>query len=121
MLGTKLRQLRNEHKLSQDEVAEYIGIAQSAYNRKESDQSQFKANELFKLAELYKVPIEKLFPENACMQFQENKDYSNHNGFIIYASDKEIQLLQEQNTLLKETNALLKSKVQELENRSFKH
>jgi len=116
-IGTKLRQLRDGQKLSQSEVANYIGITQSAYNRKESDQTEVKANELFKLAELYKIPIQKLFPENNCTQIQENKDQSSHNhsGFIIYASEREASLLQEQNALLKETNDLLKSKVSELE------
>ena len=57
-LGTRLRKLREEHKLSETEVADYIGITQSAYSRKESDQSEFKASELIKLAELYKLPIQ---------------------------------------------------------------
>ena len=47
-IGTKLRQLRDDHKLSQTEVADFIGITQSAYNRKESEQTEFKATEIFK-------------------------------------------------------------------------
>ena len=114
-IGTKLRQLRDDHKLSQTEVADFIGITQSAYNRKESEQTEFKATEIFKLAELYKIPVQELFPESSCMQIQENKDNANHNGFYIYTTTREVTLLEEQNLLLKESNTHLKDKIHELE------
>jgi transcriptional regulator with XRE-family HTH domain len=114
-LGTKLRQLREEHRLSQEEVATFLGITQSAYNKKESNQSEIKANEVFKIAELYKIAIQSLFPESSWVQFQENRDRSVGNKFIVSSSEKEIKFLTNENSLLKETNDLLKARIADLE------
>jgi len=53
--GTKLHKLREKSRLSQQEVADFIGVSQNTYIRWESDLSTFKIEYLPKLAEAFKV------------------------------------------------------------------
>jgi len=53
--GTKLHKLREKSRLSQQEVADFIGVGQNTYSRWESDLSTFKIEYLPKLSEAFKV------------------------------------------------------------------
>lgn len=61
-VGTLLIQHRERAMLSQKQVAELLGIAQSTYCDWESDRTSFKVAYLPKLAEVFKVEITDLLP-----------------------------------------------------------
>lgn len=60
-MQSKLMVLRKEHNESQSEIAALIGLSLAGYQLKESGKHQFKANEMFKLAKHYKLPMEQIF------------------------------------------------------------
>jgi len=64
-IGTKLRQLRDEKRFSQELVAEKLGISQANYSRLESDKMQPNSELLPKIADLYGIAIKDLFTSEA--------------------------------------------------------
>jgi transcriptional regulator with XRE-family HTH domain len=54
-IGTQLRKLRDKRKLSQQQVADHLGVAQSTYWNWESDESHFRVEYLPKLAEILQI------------------------------------------------------------------
>jgi transcriptional regulator with XRE-family HTH domain len=123
-IGTQLRKLRDKRKLSQQEVADHLGIAQSTYWNWESDECHFKMDHLQKLSELFEVDAADLLPEGAVVKIvnnKENKDNSVNafevkmderawNEKLIKSLEEIISLLKEQNVALKEENSSLRNK-----------
>ena len=60
-IGTNLRKLRNKTKLSQQEVADMLGLDRSTYINWENETSDVKSQYIPKLAEIFKVNIDDLF------------------------------------------------------------
>jgi len=56
-LSNLLKKLRNDSNKSQDEIAELMGISQSAYLRLESDPSSATLAQIYQLAEIHGVSI----------------------------------------------------------------
>ena len=52
---------RNSFKLSQQEVADVLGITVQAYRNKEQGKNQFTQDEMFMLSEFFKEPIDEIF------------------------------------------------------------
>lgn len=65
MNGELLRTLRNNLGLTLESVAEQVGLSVSQINRFEREEREPRQSELFRLAKLYRVPIESLFGEEA--------------------------------------------------------
>jgi len=113
--GTKLHKLREKSRLSQQEVADFIGVSQNTYSRWESDLSTFKIEYLPKLANVFKVEPTELIPQGTTIKIinnHDNKDTS-VNGFEINLDARELykDLLTSKNEvirLLKEENDRLK-------------
>ncbi|MCU0438056.1 MAG: helix-turn-helix domain-containing protein [Raineya sp.] len=78
-IGDKLLSLRNEFKLTQQEVADKLGIKQSTYHRWENGKTQPTIDFLPKIAEAYNIPITDLLPDTPHYIFQHNQET---NGFI---------------------------------------
>lgn len=57
----KLYELRKRSKLSQQEVADFLGITRISYGQKERGASQFQQDEMFKLANMFHKPISEIF------------------------------------------------------------
>lgn len=57
----KLLIMRKKAGLSQLEMAKLIGVAPNTYNHKEKGYKQFKANEMFKIADYFHLKIEDIF------------------------------------------------------------
>jgi transcriptional regulator with XRE-family HTH domain len=122
--GGYLRQLREKHRLSQQEVADFIDIAQSTYSLWESDKYSPQVEYLPKLAEILKVDIQELLPLATSVKIVNNTDNKDNsvNGFEVRVEGKElikelleskdeiIRMLTGENKRLKEENALLKGK-----------
>ncbi|MBQ2818890.1 MAG: helix-turn-helix transcriptional regulator [Clostridia bacterium] len=56
----RLRDLREDHDLSQQQVADYLGMKQSQYSRYERGHRDIPTDVLIKLAELYKTTTDYL-------------------------------------------------------------
>lgn len=61
-----LIRLRKERNLTQEQVAEAIGINISTYQNKENGRSSFKDHEMFFLSRYFGKPIEEIFLESNC-------------------------------------------------------
>jgi len=72
-LGTKLLQLRLDHKLSQMELAEIIGVSQNAYSRWEADRCKPLAENLFKISQYYQIDMKEFLDENGTIIFSNNE------------------------------------------------
>lgn len=59
----RIRDLREDHDKSQQEIAEYLHMQRSVYRRYESGEREIPAWTAIKLAELYGVSIDYLFGE----------------------------------------------------------
>lgn len=61
-MQTKLYDLRkNMFKLTQQEVADYLGISVVSYRNKELGRVAFDQDEMFSLSKLMELPIEDIF------------------------------------------------------------
>jgi len=53
--------LRVSNEMTQQEVADYLGLSLTQYQRKENDHVRFYADELYELSVLYNVPVSIFF------------------------------------------------------------
>lgn len=60
--SNKMRELRNKKGISQEELAEELGMKQQSIARYENNQREFKQKFLFQLAEYFGVSINEFFP-----------------------------------------------------------
>ena len=60
-MKNKVRELRKNQKLTQEELAELIGISRQAINAIEKEKFDPSLPTAFKMAKLFKTSIEKLF------------------------------------------------------------
>ena len=102
-IGTNLRKLRTKTKLSQQEVADMLGLDRSTYINWENETSDVKSQYIPKLAEIFGVEIQDLFLDEQKVRISnntfDNKD--NSTGIIIFNfNNKEMP---------KEMEALIKS------------
>lgn len=61
-LGALLIRLRRQCKLSQEEVADRVGVRQNTYASWESDKTDVKYTYLLKLADVFGIPVRDLLP-----------------------------------------------------------
>lgn len=57
----KLLIMRKKAGLSQLEMANMIGVSPNTYNHKENGLKQFKANEMFKIADYFNLKLDDIF------------------------------------------------------------
>lgn len=57
---TTLRELREKHGMSQEEVAHRVGLTRVAYSRYESGQSEPKLTNFLAIAKFYQIPLKEL-------------------------------------------------------------
>jgi transcriptional regulator with XRE-family HTH domain len=109
IMGNNLKNLRKERGLSQEQVADYLSISQSAWARIENGQSQSWTIHLEKLCVLYKINIESLFIENAYAS-NSNPSINNHHIQINQILNKLIEQYETQINDLKHIIYDLKNK-----------
>jgi transcriptional regulator with XRE-family HTH domain len=80
-LGTKLLNLRRQHKLSQTEIADILDVSQNAYNKWEADKCKPSADNLLKLSQYYNVDIIELLNENEKINLSNNEIKGGNNFF----------------------------------------
>lgn len=111
----KIKELRIAKGLSQDQMAEAIGVNQSNYGKVERGSSQITLNKLFEIAKKLEVPVFMLL-------YNEDKDewpfFDKESELTIEAFKKKNELLEKENEQWKEIVELLKKNV-ELLKQSF--
>ena len=92
-IGDNLRIIRNKKAISQQEVADFLGVDRRTYVRWESGEADIKSPYIPKIAEFLHVEIADLFRNKPSeivinQHYSENKD-SSINGAILLLTDKE--------------------------------
>lgn len=95
MIGENIKRIRlKKTKLSQQEMADHLGVDRNTYANWERGENDIKAEYIPKLAEILQVSIEDLFAPaksnniSITQQHNEGKDNSILNGAIIIITDK---------------------------------
>lgn len=98
----KLQEVRMKKGLSQEQIANLVGMTQSNYSRKENGSSKISSNEWERLSKILDVPLEDIYEseEGHLVIFKDNAtgnyNYSGTNN--LYSIPKHIeQLLESQN------------------------
>ena len=83
MIGEKIKKFRESKNLSQEFVADYLGISQGAYSRIEKETVKLSAERISSLANLFEVPEAEFFPSNDGVVFNiNNATYAYIHNFI---------------------------------------
>lgn len=64
--------LRVSEGLTQQDVANHLNLSLTQYKRKENDEVRFYADEIFKLSQLYKVPVSIFFTDKVSLKDTNN-------------------------------------------------
>jgi transcriptional regulator with XRE-family HTH domain len=115
-IGQKIKKLRELKNLTQDYMAQELGITQSAYSRMELGETELTYNKLEKIANLFEVKPEDIinFSESMIFNVMHNEVA---NGFVInnnHLSEGEKNLYLQQIDLLKEEVNHLKAIINKL-------
>lgn len=123
----KLRMVREQNKLSQEEVAEQLSMSPSGYAKIERGETKLHLDKLEKIAQIFHIDVVDLInnDKNICVLINENSSSSSN----YYSSDNELileneklklslsfqeKLIEQQKAeiaLLKEMNELLKNQL----------
>ena len=60
-MQNKLILLRKEHKITQNELAQLLGITTKQYGSKELGKTKFNGDEMFKIAEYFNLKVDDIF------------------------------------------------------------
>jgi transcriptional regulator with XRE-family HTH domain len=92
-IGNNLKVIRNKKNISQQDVADYLGVDRKTYVSWEAGTADIKSSFIPKLAEFLHVEINDLFREKSVdiVIHQHNTDNKDHsvNGIILLLTDKE--------------------------------
>lgn len=64
-VNDQIRAIRTEKKISQQEIADFLGISQGTYNRIENGSIELKISDLKKIAEKLEIPASQLLQEDS--------------------------------------------------------
>jgi len=95
-IGQKLRQVRMRSQLTQQNVADDVGISATAYSKMENGKTDFSVTRLTQFAQLFKVYLPDFFDENIQVP-----RYINDSGTVEDYKNKMLEM-RAQKELLKE-------------------
>ena len=111
LIGSHLKQIRENKKVTQQEVADYLGISQKTFSNIEADKSVLSTIHLFKLTEILELDILEIFKGQG-LKFKTSDndikdittDYINDNNVkkIIEQFESRLSIKRELIKLLKE-------------------
>jgi len=67
-LGNQLKKLREEQKMSQEEVAKQVGVSVQHIHKWENNQSYPEIQHLLKLGDIYETTIDEVIKRDATLQ-----------------------------------------------------
>ena len=88
-IGNKLKILRKNKAMSQEEVADYLHMSQSAYARMESGESGSWVNHIFKICKIFEITPEEL------LKLETNQSEKSSSHGIIQISENVIEQYEE--------------------------
>ncbi|MBN9482158.1 MAG: hypothetical protein BGO70_16430 [Bacteroidetes bacterium 43-93] len=106
-IGSKLRILREVRGLKQQDIADRLGISQTAYSRYEQNQTNLSVEQAEKLAEIFDVSLPDLlskdnpiitFSNNQLIEkgyIQSNYEASGNENKVVAANEREISTLKD--------------------------
>jgi transcriptional regulator with XRE-family HTH domain len=113
VVGNKLKALRKNKKMSQEEVADYLFISQSAYARMESGESHSWANHILRICKIFEITPDELLRTDKKTEFNpKRKDAADA---VTQLSDKVIEQYEERIKELKKVIKDLKKDKKTLE------
>jgi transcriptional regulator with XRE-family HTH domain len=115
-IGHKIKKLRELKNLTQEHMANSIGITQGAYSRMELGETEITYSKLEKISEELGMKPEDVIAFNESVVFNVMNNQTG-NGLVInntQLSDTEKNLFEQQIILLKEENAHLKKVIESL-------
>ena len=97
-IGTRIRKIREERGITQENIADEMGITQSSYGRLEKDDSRLTAIKLQRISEILNVSVSVLFGEKATNIIHENKgdNAQAQIGSIVHHDKEHIATLKEE-------------------------
>lgn len=116
-MKTKLHNTRIKKGLSQEQIADMLGMTQSNYSRKEKGSTKISIIEWERIAKKLEVPLEDIFEEDEKkMAYVNNNGNNNFNFGTINFNIPDfvlniIEILQESNKTLTIENQILKEKI----------
>ena len=114
-VGNTLKKMRKLKGWSQEQVADYLTMSQSAYARMESGESNSWANNLDKIIEIFEIDVEDLFKQDNLVINNNQQGGSGYIQIVNQLSEKLIEQYEERIKELKEQNTELKAQLQNLE------
>jgi len=118
-LGTKIKKIRELRNLTQDYMADKLGISQSAYSKLETDETTISQERLVQIAKALDITVQDIlsFDEKMFFNFTNNHDNASF-GYIIHnhvqLSDNERKLYEDKIRLMEELIDQLKKEVARL-------
>ena len=112
-----LKRVRDENKLTQQQVADVLGITRSAYCSYEIGRRSIDVDSLVRLSEFYKLPIQVLIGEESTENLSDNDTYEPDPDmrFLSQLSREEVDLIAKYRMMnkeeKKEIKEILKNKV----------
>lgn len=101
MIKIKLREVRLNKGLSQEELADLIGMSQCSYSRRENGKKSISDNEWYKIAKSLDVTKEVIYEINIAKinknDFESQREFSKFHFILKY-----LEFLKKENTALKE-------------------
>ena len=104
MIKRKLIDNRTQKGISQEKMADLLGLNTSNYNRRESGETQIKIKEWEKIASLLEVPISEIFESEESSVYLTQKN--NSNGQVVGDNNTRMGI---DETTLKNLNDFIKN------------
>jgi len=116
-IGSKLKKLRENKRISQQEIANFLDISQKTYSNIESDKSKPSLTQLSKLSEFLDFDLLELLQEQGIVFNQKNNKFNDNSAGIVMNNLPEKLITQYEARIkeLQEIIGLLKEKVASLE------
>jgi transcriptional regulator with XRE-family HTH domain len=111
VIGHKIKKLRELKNLTQEFMANELGLNQSAYSKLESGSTEISYSKLEKVASVLGISIEDITKFDEQMVFNIMNNQNGQNGYIVNQStpnDTERELYERQIATLQEENKYLK-------------
>ena len=109
MVHRQLKIIRKQNELSQQQVADLLGISRSAYCGYETGRRSPDVATIIKLSEFYRLPLDKFFEKRIPAEYVYDDDYYEGQADIRYLS----QLSKEERDLIVKFRMLDDEKKQE--------